>query len=75
MALDPRVQEIHEISPASWSEHGNRAGFLRNEKMVNLGADVCLAFQRDKSKGTQITIDLARAAGIPTYVYTEEESD
>lgn len=34
-------QEPHR---ADWQEHGRRAGFLRNEEMVSLGADLCLVF-------------------------------
>jgi hypothetical protein len=54
--------------PADWIGLGKQAGFIRNQFMVNQGADMCVAFLRDNSRGTQHTIDRARAAGIPTFV-------
>lgn len=64
---DRRLVPLDEF-PAEWLKYGNRAGLMRNEYMVNLGADMCVAFLRNNSRGTQNTIDLARAVGIPTFV-------
>lgn len=54
-----------EVYPPDWNSHGKRAGFLRNRQMVEQVPDLVLAFQVNGSKGTQHTIDLAVAAGIP----------
>lgn len=46
------------------------AGPFRNEFMVSLGADMCIAVSRDlkSSKGTAGCVRLALAAGIPTWL-------
>ena len=73
-----RPEEPH---PADWARHRKRAGYLRNEAMVGLGADVCLAFigpcrkpdckkpQPHGSHGATMTAALAEHACIPTKVF------
>lgn len=46
-----------------------RAGHLRNQVMVDQGADVCLAFPLGKSPGTRDCIKRAKAAGITVWTF------
>lgn len=60
-----------ERHPAQWSQYGKRAGWVRNAEMVNAGIDLCIAFQRDGSRGTQHTLDLCSRQGIPVRYWSE----
>lgn len=58
--------EEHE---ADWSQ-GKAAGVLRNQAMVDMGADVVLAFNHNNSRGTAHCMSAAIKAGIPVREYT-----
>lgn len=59
-----------ERHPADWDRHGKAAGPIRNQEMVDLGADLVLAFPaRGISRGTWDCVDRAREAGIPVRIF------
>lgn len=56
------------VFPAAWNRYGKRAGFLRNQQIVDY-CDEIHAWWNGKSKGTKHTIDLARKAGKPVTIH------
>jgi len=64
-----------EVFEPDWRSLGKRAGPVRNQAMVERGADMCLVFMKDGSRGATITASLAREARIPTYIVTWEEPE
>lgn len=64
--VDPDVTV--ERHPADWAGRGKAAGPARNQRMVDAGADVCLAFPLPGSRGTWHCVQAAERAGIPVQV-------
>lgn len=69
MAVESGMRGIgQERHPANWNgTDGRAAGFVRNQEMVDLGADQCVAFKLRGAgnKGTSHCAGRAAAAGIP----------
>lgn len=54
-----------EAYPADWDEYGKRAGYIRNQQMIETFPDLVIAFfAGERTKGTQHTCDLARRFGL-----------
>ena len=60
------------IFKPDWNLYGRSAGFIRNRKIVE-NCDILFAFQINKSKGTQHSINLAKELGKEVYVFEIEE--
>lgn len=61
-----------ERHPAQWRRSGYfdpSEGPLRNQEMVDAGADMCVAFIKDDSPGATGTVRKARDAGIPVRLF------
>jgi len=66
--------------PADWTAHGNRAGFIRNQELVDAGLDALMAWAKPCRKkkpwcppgehpthGTFDCVEKARAAKVPIH--------
>lgn len=53
------------IVPANWKRHGKAAGPIRNQRMLDLGPNLVIAFRLDgTSRGTDDMVDRALGAGV-----------
>lgn len=70
---NPEDQSNLDVHTADWTTHGKAAGPLRNQTMVDSGADICLAFYREGAgnRGTADCVRRARTAGIEVHEFTE----
>ena len=57
------------LFPANWKRYPLVAGFLRNEDMLSAATHL-IAFWDGKSNGTRHMIEIAKAKGIPVWVFT-----
>lgn len=55
------------LFPANWSEHGKKAGFMRNYDMSQ-HAEALIALIHDNSRGTAHMIKMAKAKGLKVFV-------
>lgn len=64
---------VVEEHPAQWGRFAKAAGPIRNQDMVDRGADLCIGFIRGASLGTRNCLALARNAKIPTFTVNWDE--
>jgi hypothetical protein len=65
----PVQVERFPVTTQEWDRHGKRAGILRNERMVDAGADLVVAFPLPGGRGTQHCMRYAQSKGIPVRNY------
>jgi hypothetical protein len=67
--------EAYAITGLERNYFGERAGPLRNARMVKLGADLCIVVRRNlaASSNTKNCAAQATAAGVPTYLIASDE--
>jgi len=59
-------KKTFEVYLAEWGRHGKKAGSLRNQAMLDAGADLLVAFPG--GRGTADMVRRARAAGLQILV-------
>ena len=70
--LGIRYAEEHKLTmvlyPANWKKYPRMAGILRNMNML-VTATHLVAFWDGKSRGTKHMIEIAKAKGIPVWIF------
>ena len=61
-----------ECYPADWATYGKRAGFIRNEQMLDTGVGLVIAFWDGQSPGTAHLIQCMRALGKPVVLVSSD---
>lgn len=61
------VPEGHRKTSSRFGDYCPLAGPIRNQRMADRGADLCVAFLIQGSKGTADCLSRVRAAGIPIH--------
>lgn len=69
-AYESKIEDLalEEAHPADWRK-GKAAGPIRNQEMVNAGADACYAFPTPASRGTYDCMARCWMRDIPVYVW------
>lgn len=69
---DGELNIYHEMHPVEWRQGGKfvkAAGHQRNQRMVDAGADMALAFIRNNSPGATGCLRMVERAGIPVRIH------
>lgn len=70
-AKENNVQTL--IFLPDWNKYGKSAGFIRNELIVQ-NCDTVMAFWDGKSRGTKLTIELAKKYVLPIIIVNYENN-
>lgn len=75
---DGELSIYHEMHQARWIQGGKfvkAAGHQRNQRMVDAGADLVLAFWDGKSDGTRGCIEAAERAGLEVKIHRIDQQE
>lgn len=75
---DGELNIYHETHWAEWKQGGKfikAAGHQRNQRMVDKGADLALAFIRNNSPGASGCLNMIQRAGIPVEIHRIDDQE